>query len=265
MKEDACISCGSGAFDSKWKWTCYYCNRVILRDSSDHEPYQFHRNCITKWKRTLPKDKCRTCLRYYYTNNIYIRTPELLKDVVLEEWDLMDLLKYAVVEDNLSLIETLYRVGENIYVEGDFALRMSAELGRLNLVKFLLEHGANVHAENDAALLLSIRNGHFEVVKYLIEQAGADPHVNDKSALMYSAENGHVEIVKYLVEHGENIHTSENSALNYGIMRGHLAVVKYLFENGANIDDIWDYSIMLTEGSDEFIQYLSEKGVKMDF
>ena len=58
----------------------------------------------------------------------------------------MDLLKYAVVEDNLSLIETLYRVGENIYVEGDFALRMSAELGRLNLVKFLLEHGANVHA-----------------------------------------------------------------------------------------------------------------------
>ena len=124
MKEDACRSCGRCAFDSKWKWTCYYCNRVILRDSSDHEPYQFHRNCITKWKRTLPKDKCRTCSRYYYTDNIYISNPEMLKDVVLEEWDLMDLLKYAVVEDNLSLIEKLYSVGENIYVEGEFALRM---------------------------------------------------------------------------------------------------------------------------------------------
>ena len=28
---------------------------------------------------------------------------------------------------------------------------------------------------------------------------------------------------------------------------------------------IFDYSIMLTEGSDEFIQYLSEKGVQNGF
>ena len=60
-----------------------------------------------------------------------------------------------VVEGDLGLIETLYSAGENIYVEDDFALRTSAELGRLNLVKFLIEHRANVHAENDAALKMS--------------------------------------------------------------------------------------------------------------
>ena len=102
---------------------------------------------------------------------------------------------------------------ENIYVEGDFALRLSAELGLLNLVKFLIEHGANVHADNDAALSLSIRNGHFELVKYLIEQAGAGPHLSIESALIYGAANGRL-IVKYLVEHGANIHAIYGRALS---------------------------------------------------
>ena len=257
MNKDVCRSCGSGAFDSKWEWACYYCNRLTLSDCSYNGPYKFHRNCFTKWKRTLPKDKCELCSRYYYTNNIYIKNPELLKDVVLEEWDLMDLLKYAVVEDNLSLIETLYCVGENIYVERDFALRLSAELGRLNLVKFLIEHGANVHADNDAALSLSIRKGHFELVKYLIEQAGAGPHLSIESALIYGAANGRLEIVKYLVEHGANIHAIYGRALKIAIRQGYLGIVKFLIENGANIHDI----DRISSNRQEVIDYL--KGVRM--
>ena len=263
MNKGVCRSCGSGAFDSKWEWACYYCNRATLRDCSYSGRYRFHKNCMDKWERTLPKHFCWLCSRYYYTSNIYIKNPELLNNIVLEEWDLMDLLKYAVTEDNLSLIEKLYSVAENIFINDDFALRMSVELGRLDLVKFLIEHGANVHAENDAVLLLSFDKGHFEIAKYLIEQAGADPHLKSEFALMYSAVKGRLEIVKYLVEHGANIHAENDEALKIAIRCGHLAIVKFLIENGANIHDITDLINISTRNSNrqEVIEYLM--GVKM--
>ena len=236
MKEGICRNCGSDLDEARSKWICYFCDNEAVEITDDYWPYQFHRDCLKKWRRTLPKDKCELCSRYFYTNNVYISNPEMLKDVVLEKWYLFDLLKYAVVEGDLEPIEMLYSVGENIYVEGEFALRMSAELGRLDLVKFLIEHGAYVHAENDAALRMSASNGHFEVVKYLVEQAGADPHVDNEFALIYSAENGHFEIVKYLVEHGANIHAKDDLALRYCVRFGYLNILKYLVEQGANIN-----------------------------
>ena len=69
----------------------------------------------------MEKDTSKTSASFAHDTIIqitFISKPWTIKDVVLEEWDLMDLLKYAVVEDNLSLIKTLYCVGENIYVEG---------------------------------------------------------------------------------------------------------------------------------------------------
>ena len=290
MKEEICKSCGHGLDNAHGKRLCYFCDNEVVEKNVDYWPYPFHRNCLEEWKRTLPKDKCELCSRYFYTNSDYIKNPELLKDVVLEKWDLFDLLKYAFVEGDLGLIEKLYSVGENIYVEDDFALRISAELGRLNLVKFLIEHGAYVHAENDAALLLSALNGHFEVVKYLIEHAGADPRVDNESALISSTRYGNLEIVKYLVERGANVHANDDLALLYCAQFGYLDILKYLVEQGANINArnaltlgiafkhtgvvkvligngadthvVRDNSIILVDGSDELRKYLAEKRIK---
>ena len=262
MNEEECISCGRSLKDADEGWSCCFCHKLDIGVTSDRWPFQFHLRCLEKWKKRFPKAKCRACSRYFYTNNFYISNTALLKDTVLKKCDLFDLLKYAVVNEDLGLIEMLYSLGENINAENNFALTASAELGRLNLVKFLVEHGAYVHAKNSIALLSSASNDHFEVFKYLIEQAGADSRVKYEKALALSAISGHLEIVKYLVERGANVQSENRSALVISSRLGHFEIVKYLIENGADfrVDHYLPFIHSVISGHLDVMKYLVNLG-----
>ena len=243
---------------------CYYCDKTLpMKD----RPCGLHfDSCFFEWKKTFSKYKCPSCKKRFSTSiqlEEYIKNPsKLQRDIDIPMWVFEELIRYAVTEGDLNFFKNLYNTNINIHMKEEFALRLSAEFGRLDLVQFLIEHGSYVHAENDAALILSAKNGHFEIIKYLVEQAAADIHVSGGCALTQSASNGHIDIVKYLLKLGANVHTKEESALIISSKHGHFETLKCLIENGADfrVDNYRPFRNSVILGHLDFIKYLVNLG-----
>ena len=79
----------------------------------------------------------------------------------------------ACSNGNLSAVKKYIRLGANIHVYIDAALRYAAYDGHLEVVKYLVEHGADIHALHDDALRGAAENRHLQVVNVLRKAAGA--------------------------------------------------------------------------------------------
>ena len=142
-----------------------------------------------------------------------------------------DKIEILSIDPLLDRLVTLENQGLNVHVHDDYALKTSAELGRLDMVKFLIEEcGANPHTGEEEPLIWAAGEGQLEVVKYLVEEHHADIHAQNDEALIRSAGEGYLEVVKYLVERGAAIN---EEALKVSAHSGWLGVVKYLVEQGA--------------------------------
>ena len=97
----------------------------------------------------------------------------------------------------------------------------------LKMAKIMLENGANIHAGNYYALRWSAENGRLEVLKFLVEN-GANIHANNDYALRWAARNGHLKVVEFLVENGANIHAENDCAVQWAVMDGFFKVVEFL-------------------------------------
>jgi ankyrin repeat protein len=86
---------------------------------------------------------------------------------------------------------------ENTNLDINDLLINTARVGFLSGVKKALKMGANVHVYNDAALRNASENGHLNVVELLFKY-GADVHANNDDALWWASQNSHLDVVKLL-------------------------------------------------------------------
>ena len=131
-------------------------------------------------------------------------------------------LKGEVTEEDCGIIK---RHIQNIIKNINEKFIYSVTNGHLNIVKACLKLGANIHVENDYALRWASAHGHLEVVKYLVEQ-GAKIHADNEFALTWASGNGYLKVVKYLVEQGANIVKSK--AIKFAKKYNHSDIVSYL-------------------------------------
>ncbi len=97
----------------------------------------------------------------------------------------------------LKTTEALLKLGANVDIYDNTALRHTATFGHINVMKLLLEHGANVHADNDFALRRAACDGRADMVKLLLEH-GANVHAVNDAIKGWVANNGHTEVFKML-------------------------------------------------------------------
>ena len=135
------------------------------------------------------------------------------------------------------------------------------------MVKYLVEHGAEVNHQRDDggfALYLAAQNGKYEIVKYLLEN-GADPNLRENDgydALMITVEQARYDekreacekIAWLLIEYGANLFEGDEPENKRG-SRGNY--IEFKSFRGSLLT--W---AIASEMSDEFIQFLRDKGQK---
>lgn len=79
---------------------------------------------------------------------------------------------------DLSNIETfkyLIKIGADVDVGKNNALKWASKNGYLDIIKYLVETGADIRADNNQSFGLACKYGHLEVAKYLVAQ-GSNPN-----------------------------------------------------------------------------------------
>ena len=157
------------------------------------------------------------------------------------------LLHYAEYGDLRLAQELLTRVGIDIEAydkEGNTALIIAAEKGRVRFLEELIAHGADLNAQNyngSTALICAIHNGYKRSAEVLID-AGADVNLTTKhkeTALMKAAEKGDMDILKSLVAAGADVNKQDKyglTALMRAVQSGFKDMVLILVEAGADLE-----------------------------
>ncbi len=182
----------------------------------------------------------------------------------------------AVLTGTMTDLKACVESGRyNVRQNGDEALRMAAEQGRINMVKYLVRTcGCDITVGSNSVLhsaamdgylnivkyimkdfpelsnsikvfQMAARGGHVEIMNHLVVHSNAlQVFVHHPSILRHAAECGHLKMVQYLVENcGVSVMVDASGALRMGVDKGHGPVVKYLVENGADINAMNGYAL----------------------
>ncbi len=115
-------------------------------------------------------------------------------------------------------IKELIKKGADVNAKGkngQTALMVAANWGKLDVVKCLVEHGADLEAKDkygNTALFGAAINGQLDVVKCLAKN-GADLDVKDnfgETVLMNATRDGNLDMVKYLAKNGADLDAKDN-------------------------------------------------------
>jgi Ankyrin repeats (3 copies) len=167
-------------------------------------------------------------------------------------------------QEDLETVRSFLRVGVDVHLLDDWALRVASGKGHYDVIRLLLEAGADVHAESDWALRVSSKEGNRLVVDLLLE-AGADVHARDDEALQLASYFGHDEVVQVLLDAGADVHARSEWPLSQASIRGHHAVVRILLEAGADVNALsrWVLQTVLREGHPEVVRLLLDAGARL--
>ena len=174
----------------------------------------------------------------------------------MKEKNVKEVLK--VLERDISWINSVNEVGNTLLI--NFS-------SNYEMVKYLVEHGAEVNHQRDDggfALYLAAQNGKYEIVKYLLEN-GADPNLRENDgydALMITVEQARYDekreacekIAWLLIEYGADLFEGDEPENKRG-SRGNY--IEFKSFRGSLLT--W---AIASEMSDEFIQFLRDKGQK---
>ena len=176
-----------------------------------------------------------------HTNVVRLLNTHLLLESS-EKYNLYDLLRNAVKEDNTNLVELLIHKG----ADHNYGFSAAAENGNMEMVQFLLSKGADPNYGFSAA----VKNGNMEMVQFLLDK-GADPYYG----LSAAAENGNMEMMQFLLSKGA---TNYNDGLSVAARSGNMEIVRLLLNEGA--DPSTGLSTAARNGNMEMVQLLLSKG-----
>ena len=106
----------------------------------------------------------------------------------------LETIECGYLEELKYLVE---KMGANIHIDDDRALRSATVCGHLHIVKYLIEKGANINVMDNLPLRLATYTGNFKMVKYLVEK-GADVSVKANTSLRWACKKGCIDVVLYL-------------------------------------------------------------------
>ena len=134
--------------------------------------------------------------------------------------DSNEALKWAVVYDNIEIVEFFLDQGLNIHLDNDYLVLAAAEYSCRRTLSCLISRGSNIHINADEPLILASENGDLATVKTLIK-AGANPYAQDCKAFLWSLRSGNIHVVKdYIEEYGVDINVCDGRAIRSAVTRG---------------------------------------------
>jgi len=179
----------------------------------------------------------------------------------------------------LKVIEELIKSGADINrvggKDGETALMMAVDLGRLKAAKLLLTNNADPNigwswAEEYKPLILAAMHNNLKMAQLLLanraEVDGVD--FTGETALMYAVRENNVAMVKLLLANEADINASTElggTALMHAVWGDNVAMVELLLGNGAEIDALNfrdDTALMAAarDGRLEIVELLLTKG-----
>lgn len=140
-----------------------------------------------------------------------------------------NLLQWACLLGNLTIIDFLLRNGADIHANDDEALQNACRYGHYNVVNFLIKSGANVNAANGTPLKLACLTNIDKKNIFNIDLSNNEEHPSD-----------HKLVIKFLIEHNADLHADNEAALRWACLndKPNLDVIKYLVGKGANFAKI---------------------------
>lgn len=190
----------------------------------------------------------------------------------------MPLIHYAVVENNVALIDDFFRVSADLTLRGNDGwspIMRAANAGYVDMVTKLYEH-ANLFIIADLedlskAAYLAVKNGHVELVKFFLEK-GVNPNAvitedDEAATLLIAAINyDQSEVVDLLLSYGANPNYSNkqiDTPLHMAVYNNNIDAVRALiaFDANPNINNQKGYSPLYLAklcGNDEIAQTLLE-------
>ncbi|KAI1635753.1 ankyrin repeat-containing domain protein [Biscogniauxia mediterranea] len=217
-------------------------------------------------------DCVRVMLRYNADPNHYRLDPPLLIEMTKSIHDTVGMIPiFDALLDGIRPV-SLNATDDN----GETALMMASQSGKLDLVERLLASGADpdiLDRWNNSALYYAIHNESVDVVAALLNKgARIDvPRASDQKPLLFYAMST-PEIARLLLEYGADVNLADstgNMAINIALASGKVEVAKMIIEKGTDIDhmnaDGWApifdavYSNNVT-----LTRLLAENGAKMD-
>ena len=158
-----------------------------------------------------------------------------LKETVIEEIDRNGCLLIAIVNENVTIVEELLKIGCNP--------------NNLQIVKIFVQHNADTNyidkmmEKSKSPLHYAVLQRHIGMVKELLKH-GAEVDSEDNfqyTPLMDALEENQLQIANLLLKYGANInHCCKGgvTALHIASSLGHIETIEFLLENGANISAI---------------------------
>ncbi|GJJ75932.1 hypothetical protein EMPS_08290 [Entomortierella parvispora] len=173
-------------------------------------------------------------------------------------------LRYAVLGNDLRMVQLLLDYGANVHAFRENAAEMAAQKGHTEILRVLLQAGADMEVFAGGSLRTAAEEGAEEIVRTLCEY-GADPMWGSCSALRKAANKGHDRILEILLDYGADVNIHEGTPLQVACQRGHEAAVRVLLRYGANhrLDDGAAYKSALEANHENILALLIQAETKM--
>lgn len=135
------------------------------------------------------------------------------------------------------------------------SISMATEYDRPNIVKYLIEQEVDYRFDNDWLVYIAAIDGSINVMQLLLEN-GVDP--NARNALCTAILNTHFDVAKLLVECGANI--LDPDVVKLIVKADSLEFLKFLHEKGLPIDFYGNLALKRSaaSGKNKLIKYLIE-------
>jgi ankyrin repeat protein len=187
------------------------------------------------------------------------------------------LLRYALLYNNIEVLDTLVEVGVDInvscYPNGNTILMQAIAEGNDRFVNKLISCDADidiVNPQGNSALMLAILHDQLDIANNLIAHNANIDTVNSrgKSALMLAVTYHFYDMAKSLIAHDADINLvdlQKNSALMLALSYNQLDIAKLLIEHNASVhvENIYKetpLTIAATKDFDEIVKILVDTG-----
>jgi len=185
-------------------------------------------------------------------------------------------ISYMLAEDTAKMtlfLQATYEI-DAADVNGNNAVAIAVNKGKLNMLEYLVNHGARLNVTNskgETALDDAIAMGHRDIVKYLVSKMQEQGIIaNAASSVNLAAKFGNLEMMQILGDAGAPLEVKGADTyypIHLAVKGGHYDVVNYLISKNVdlNVTCGQGYSVLdwaKNEGYTRIIALLKKHGAK---